>query len=136
MRSRQRGISYWGVVLGITLFGMMIKIGAAVGPIYMDYMAIDKMIAGMFKEPSVDGLNIADFRSGIESRMQINNIRDRKIDDLMVIRREGNIFVVVLDYEERKPLMGNLDVVAHFRKSYSTENPDGVVEEKAEEPAK
>lgn len=136
MRSSQRGISYWGVVLAIAVFGFMIKVGAVVGPIYMDYMAVDKMIAGTFKEPSVDGLSIANFRGSMKSRMQINNIRDRELDDLMVIRREGNVFVVVLDYEERKPLIGNLDVVVHFRKSYSSENPEGVVEERPEEPAK
>jgi hypothetical protein len=46
----------------------------------------------------------------------------------MVIRREGNKTIIELDYEERKNLMSNLDIVAHFKKSYSSEKPDGFKE--------
>jgi hypothetical protein len=46
----------------------------------------------------------------------------------MVIRREGEKTIIELDYEERKNLMSNLDLVAHFKKSYTFEKPDGFQE--------
>ena len=44
----------------------------------------------------------------------------------MVLKREGNKLLVELDYEERRKLMGNLDVIVHFQKNYSTDKPDGI----------
>ncbi|HEX5276958.1 MAG TPA: DUF4845 domain-containing protein [Fluviicoccus sp.] len=136
MRRFQGGISYWGVVVAISFLAFVLKAVVVIGPMYMDYMTLDKMISGMFKEADVDGKTIESFRSGISSRMDMNNIRDRKIDDIMTIRREGNAFVIVLDYEDRKQIAGNLDVVTHFRKVYSSENPDGIKDDEAADSGK
>ncbi|RZU44898.1 uncharacterized protein DUF4845 [Fluviicoccus keumensis] len=137
MRSKQQGLSYFGVVAAISLFAVLLKVGVVVGPMYMDYLTIDKTISNMFKETDVSGKSVEVFRSGIMGRLEMNNMRDRKVDDIMTIRRDGNNFVILLDYEDRKQLYGNLDAVAHFKKTYSTENPDGVVDNTpAEAPAK
>ncbi|HEX5360486.1 MAG TPA: DUF4845 domain-containing protein [Fluviicoccus sp.] len=136
MRNLQRGMSYWGVVVGISLFVLILKLGIVIGPMYMDYMTLNQMISGMFKESDVDGKTIESITNGISSRMDMNNIRDRKVEDIMTIRREGNIFVVVLDYEDRKQIFGNLDVVTHFRKTYSSEHPDGIKDEAAPDSGK
>lgn len=126
--SRQRGISYWGVVAVIGLLGASIKIGAVVGPIYLDYYTIDKMIAAKFREPQVDELDLKTFRDSLAGQMDRNNMRDRKLDDLMVIKRDGKKLIIELDYEERRQMFGNLDVVVHFKKDYSSERPDGISE--------
>ncbi len=73
-------------------------------------------------------LRLKQFTSDLSAQMDRNNMRDRKVEDLMVIRREGNKTIIELDYEERKNLMSNLDIVAHFKKSYSSEKPDGFKE--------
>lgn len=128
MRFHQRGISYWSVVLLVTLFGLAIKVGAVIGPIYLDFYTIDKMLAAMFREPQIDQLTTDKFKEGLDNRMQINNMRDKKIDDLMKISRDGKTLIIDLDYEDRKNLLGNLDVVVHFKKTYSSERPDGIVQ--------
>ena len=61
-------------------------------------------------------------------QMERNGIRDRQVDDLMIIGRDGDKLLVDLDYEERRNLMGNLDVVVHFKKSYTTDKPGGFTE--------
>ena len=60
--------------------------------------------------------------------MDRNGISDRKVEDLMVLSRDGNKLLIELDYEERKNLMANLDVVVHFKKSYTTDKPGGFTE--------
>lgn len=126
MRHHQKGISYWGVVVVASVFALAIKVGAVVGPIYMDYMTIDKMLAAMFREPQIDELSTEKFKEGLSNRMQINNFRDKKVDEIMKISRDGKKLIIDLEYEERKNLFGNLDVVVHFKKTYTSERPEGI----------
>jgi hypothetical protein len=128
MRSSQRGISYWGILFGVSFFALIIKVAATVGPIYLDYITIDKMLQAKFRETQVDKLEVAKFKKELGEQMERNGIRDREVDDLMVLSRDGQKILVELDYEERKNLMANLDVVVHFKKSYSADKPDGISE--------
>lgn len=128
MRASQRGLSYWSVLFGVGLFGLTLKIVTAVGPVYLDYYTINKMLQAKFRDPQIDKFELKAFRNELSSQMDRNNIRDRKIDDLMVITREGDKVIIELDYEERKKLFGNMDIVVHFKKSYSAEKPDGFSE--------
>lgn len=128
MHSSQRGMSYWGILFGVSFFALVIKVAATVGPIYLDYMTIDKMLQAKFRETQVDKLELPNFKKSLEEQMERNGIRDRKVDDLMVLGRDGNKLLIELDYEERKALMANMDVVVHFKKSYTTDKPDGFTE--------
>mgnify|MGYP003504372942 CR=1 FL=1 len=128
MRSSQRGISYWGILFGVSFFALVIKVAATVGPVYLDYITIDKMLQAKFRDTQIDKLEVPKFKAELAAQMERNGIRDRVIDDLMVVSRDGNKILIELDYEERKNLMANLDVVVHFKKSYSTEKPDGFTE--------
>ncbi|MBH1971417.1 DUF4845 domain-containing protein [Moraxellaceae bacterium AER2_44_116] len=128
MRASQRGMSYWSILSIVSLVALIIKVVATIGPVYLDYYTIDKMIQAKFRDPQIDKFEVAAFTADLGAQMTRNNIRDRKIEDLMVLRRDGNKLLIDLDYEERKNLMANLDVVAHFKKSYSSERPEGFTE--------
>lgn len=58
----------------------------------------------------------------------MNGLRDRKVDDLMTVLKDGGKLMLEIDYEERRNLMANLDVVVHFKKSYTSDKPDGFTE--------
>lgn len=128
MRKYQQGLSYWSVILGVSFFAFLLKVGATIGPVYLDYYTLDEMLKAKFRETQIDKLDAQKFAKDFAAQMERNGVRDRKVEDLMVIKREGNLLIVELDYEERKNFASNLDVVAHFKKNYSTEKPDGFVE--------
>lgn len=125
MRKYQQGLSYWSVVFGVSLFVFILKIATTVGPIYLDNYTIHEMLKAKFRDTQVDKAEVKQFTRDLGDQMLRNNMRDRTVDDLMVIKREGNLLIVELDYEERKNFAGNLDVVVHFKKNYSTVKPDG-----------
>ena len=54
MRSTQRGMSYWSILFGVSFFAMILKVAATVGPIYLDFYTIDKMLQAKFRETQVD----------------------------------------------------------------------------------
>lgn len=118
MRRYQQGMSYMGVLLAVAIFGSVIKIGSTVGPVYYDNYTIDKIISSLFRDGR--GTSIADFKRGLSDRFQINNIRDKSPDDFNYSMEDKKL-VVVVDYEVRKPFIGNLDLIMHFKKTYRSE---------------
>ena len=128
MRKYQQGLSYWSVMFAVCFFAFLLKAGATIGPVYLDYYTLDKMLQAKFRETQDDKLEVKQFVKDLSAQMERNGIRDRTVEDLMVIKREGNLLIVELDYEERKNFASNLDIVVHFKKNYSTEKPDGFVE--------
>ena len=128
MRSLQRGLSYWSILFGVSFFALVIKVAATVGPIYLDYITLTKMIEAKFRETQVDKFEVPKFKKDLEAQMEMNGLRDRKVDDLMTVLKDGGKLMLEIDYEERRNLMANLDVVVHFKKSYTSDKPDGFTE--------
>jgi len=118
MRRWQKGMSYLGILALIGIFGILIKVAATVGPPYYDHYTIDKIITSLYRDGR--GNSIADFKRGLENRFQINNIRDKKPDDFEYSFDDRKL-VVVVDYEVRKPFIGNIDLVMSFKKTYGSE---------------
>jgi type II secretory pathway pseudopilin PulG len=113
---RQRGISYISVLIAISIFGVLVKVAAVVAPPYYDFYTINQIIESLYRDGRAS--SEADFRRGLSDRFQINNIRDKSPDDFEYSFDSGKLTVNV-DYEVRKPFISNLDVVMHFKKTYS-----------------
>ncbi len=50
--------------------------------------------------------------------MQINSIRDLKMDEILTVTKNNNDFIAHLKYEKREPLIKNIDLVVSFDKEY------------------
>lgn len=118
MRRRQQGFSYGGLLAAVFILGAIIKVAAAVGPAYYDAYTIDKIIESLYRDGRANSIN--DFKRGLADRFQINNIRDKSPDDFEYTFEDRKLTVEV-DYEVRRPFIGNLDVVMTFKKTYGSE---------------
>lgn len=126
MNQRQKGLSYFGVVFAVGLFGLLIKVGAAVGPVYLDHMTISKLVTNAIQDPETKKMAPKEFKDYLNRAFNMNNMSDRKAEDLLKFSPGSDGYVVDLEYEERKNLIANMDVVVYFAKSYSAEHPEGV----------
>ena len=70
MRSTQRGMSYWSILFGVSFFAMILKVAATVGPIYLDFYTIDKMLQAKFRETQVDKVEINQFAKDLAAQME------------------------------------------------------------------
>jgi hypothetical protein len=114
-RHKQAGMSYVGVMIIIMIVGSLIKVSAAIGPAYYDYYTINKIIESLYRDGRTGNVN--DFKRALSERFVINNIRD-KDPESFEYSMEGGSLVVNLDYEVRRNMVGNLDIVVHFKKTY------------------
>lgn len=116
MRKNQQGTSYIGILLGIIALAFMLKIIVAVWPLYWDDHAIDQQIVEQIKNSPAD-ITPSKFSSEVGKRLEMNNIRDIKFDDIATVSTQDGL-QVTKKYEVRKNFMLNIDIVLTFEKSF------------------
>lgn len=117
-RRQQRGMSSMGILLFVVIFGSIIKVAAVIAPPYYDNYTMNKVIASLFRDGRAN--SVEDFKRGLSDRFTINNIRDKTPEDFKYTFVDKKL-VVEVDYEVRKPFIGNLDVVMHFKQTHGSE---------------
>ena len=118
---KQNGMTLIGFifVLGFVIF--LSFIGMKIGPIYMEYYSVVSAMNGVASERGSANLSPYDIRVKVLNRLYVSysadNVKER---DIKLVRNNGlNLRIA---YEVRKPVIGNLDVVAKFDKTVRLSN--------------
>ena len=117
-RSRQRG-ALGGYLIGIILFGGLLTFLARLGPLYYDHNIMSNVLDAMGMEAGLSNRTDNDLRDMIKQRFKLNNIREFDIEEHVDFERSGKGTSIVMDYEVRMPLLGNVDMIASFNKTVS-----------------
>jgi hypothetical protein len=114
---KQKGLSLIGFLLVLSLVIFSTFIALRIAPIYMEYWSVVSAMNSIQAENGSSRWSPFDIRMGVLNRLYVSysddNIKDKNIK---VIRAKDGVRLRIV-YEVRKPLMGNLDVVAHFDRS-------------------
>ena len=114
--NRQRGLGVAGWLILIVVFGGITTIGMKLVPLYLDHNTMSNIIDGVAAEPNIGNKRNIDIQEMIINRFKINNIRDFDWKKNLVIKRDSEGVKIILDYEARVPLAGNVDLMAKFYK--------------------
>jgi len=113
---KQRGMTLIGfiIVLGFVLF--LSFIGMKIAPIYLEYYSVVSSMNGVAKERGSARLSPYDIRVKILNRLYMSySAENVKEQNIKLVRRNGVYLRIA--YEVRKPVIGNLDVMATFDRS-------------------
>jgi hypothetical protein len=109
----QRGMTVVAVILILISIAFVALIAMRIIPIYVSYFSVRSALEGLKKEPEVAQMGIFDIQQRIQKRFDISYVK--VIDPKQVkIRQQGRDKILELVYEDRRPLIANLDVVAKF----------------------
>ena len=114
MKRAQSGITLIGFIIVLGVAGVFIFMGMKVIPMYMEYYAVKQSLDGIAKQPGVVEETPAQIKSMFFNRMNVNYSENVKPADITVVRKDAG-YLVTVDYEVRKPLISNLDVVGKFK---------------------
>lgn len=116
MLYKQKGTSYIGIFAIILVAALAAKMAVAIWPSYWD----DRIINAQIKESLSSlskGATPSQFKADMTRRLDMNNVRDVKIDDLMKVTNPSGL-VVQKEYEVRKPFMFNIQLLMTFKKDF------------------
>jgi len=119
----QQGMSLlsWLVILAVVAF--LASAAFKVIPHYLDFFALEKAITSVETDKAAEVRSVPEFYSYVGKALTINNIRDLKLEDALDVKLENNEFRAHLKYEQREPLVQNIDLVVKFDKEFRVRMP-------------
>jgi len=113
LRRKQSGLTMisWTFVISIMLFLVMLSFKLI--PVYLDHFAIKNVMQTLKDEPGSHKMTPKKVRTLFQRRLKINGVYDFDSKNLTIKRQDGAP-VMILNYEVRKPMAGNVDAVITF----------------------
>lgn len=118
---KQNGLTLIGfvIVLGFVIF--VSYIGMKIAPIYMEYYGVVSAMNGVAKERGSANLSPFDIRVRVLNRLYVSYSADNVKEKNIKLERRNGVHLRIA-YEVRKPVIGNLDVIATFDRSVRLSN--------------
>ena len=121
MKRTQGGMTLIGFVIVLAVIGFAAYIGMKLVPMYSEFYAVKSALKGLKAEPGIANQAPAKIQDLFFRRLYISYSENVKPTNVTLERADGG-WLMSVDYEVRKPLIGNLDVVGKFSTSESLTN--------------
>jgi hypothetical protein len=113
MKRQQQGMTLIGFILVLAVVGVFAYMGMKLIPMYSEYYTVKQSLEGIAKEPGITTQDTARIKDLFFRRLYVSYAENVKPENVKITRK-GAGFVVTVDYEVRKPLIANIDVVGRF----------------------
>lgn len=113
---KQNGMTLIGFIIVLSFVVFISYIGMKIAPIYMEYYSVVSAMNGVAAERGSARLSPYDIRVRILNRLYVSYSDDNVKEKHIKLTRSNGVHLRIA-YEVRKPVIGNLDVVAKFDKS-------------------
>lgn len=115
LKKPQQGMSVttWIFLIAITLF--FVLLGVRMVPSYMEFHSMSKVLETIKEDPKNAQASPKELRKIFNRYININSIYDFDPKNLKIDRSKGRTSMI-LGYEIRKPVAGNVEVVMNFHK--------------------
>ena len=113
MKRKQSGLSLVGFLVVLAVVGFAAYVGMKLFPMYQEFYSVQSAMKGLANEPGVADMDPAKVQDLFFRRLYINYSENVKPQNVKFERIEGG-WKMRVNYEVRRPLVGNLDVVGRF----------------------
>ncbi|PZU29769.1 MAG: DUF4845 domain-containing protein [Stenotrophomonas sp.] len=116
MKHKQAGMTLTSFLVVLAVVGFALFIGMKLFPMYQEYYSVRSALKSIAAEPGSGSLEPGKVQELFFKRMDMNYADDVKPGALKV-ERTGDGLRMVVSYEVRREMIGNLDVVGKFNAS-------------------
>jgi hypothetical protein len=113
MKSKQRGLTFIGFVIVLAVAGLFVYVGMKLVPMYTEYYSVKKALASLANEDGIANQAAPVVKERLFKRLYMSYALGIKRENVKIERYETS-WIVIVDYETRRPLIANLDVVGKF----------------------
>ncbi|AEO41591.1 DUF4845 domain-containing protein [Xanthomonas perforans] len=113
MKRKQSGMTLTSFVVVLAVVGFGLYIGMKLFPMYQEYYAVRTSMKGLANEAGSADMDPSKLQDMFFKRLDINASESVKRENVKFERIEGG-WRMKVNYEVRRELVGNLDVVGKF----------------------
>jgi Domain of unknown function (DUF4845) len=115
-KNKQKGLTGISIMVILVAIAFIAIVFLKIMPIYFDAFKVGDVVSGMKDERGLDDKSPNEITTMILKRLDVNMVSDVTKDDILIEKTKDTVFIDV-EYEVRKQMFGNLDVVVSFKKS-------------------
>ena len=121
VRRKQGGLTLIGFLIVLAMVIFVAFIGMKIAPIYMEYYSVVSAMNGVASERGSANLSPYDIRVKVLNRLYVSYSAENVKEQHIKLTRSNGVNLRIA-YEVRKPVIGNLDVVAKFDRTVKLAN--------------
>jgi Tfp pilus assembly protein PilE len=110
---RQRGISFFGLILTATVLIIVAIFGLRVIPSYMHSAQIGHIFKAVAADPAMQNATVREIKDSYTKRANIDYVSDITAEDIE-ISRDGGTLSLSASYSVKVPLAGNVTLLLEF----------------------
>lgn len=114
MKRKQGGMTLIGFILVLGVVGVFVYMGMKLIPMYSEFYSVKQALKGLAGEPGITRNDPAKIKDLFFRRLYISYAENVKPAHVNIVRKDAG-YLMTVDYEVRRPLISNLDVVGHFQ---------------------
>lgn len=126
LRQKQQGMTAIGWMLVLAMLGFLVLITLRLFPIYSNNFKMKGILESLIEERELYNMTRDEILVLVNKRIQINMADGFEPEHLVIVLKENLNKEFHIKYEDRRPMMGNLDIVAKFD-DYVVIAPNGAV---------
>ena len=115
-RDKQQGLTFISWLVIIIVVGFFIMVGIKITPVYLEHFAVKKSMESLKAEPLISRKSLVEIRKMMMRRLDMNSIQYLNKEEIK-ITRAGGVTTIVISYEKRKQIIGNISLVMTFDNS-------------------
>lgn len=113
MKRNQTGLSLISFVIVMGVIGVFVYMAMKLIPMYSEYYAVRKALESMSQDSATANSDPNQVKEAFFKRLDISYSENVKSENVKLVRKEAG-WLMTVDYEVRRPLISNLDIVGHF----------------------
>ena len=122
MINKQRGLTAISWIVVIAFVGVQGLMALRIAPLYMNFNSAKTVMESLKTDPEVRGVSTKKIRTFLRKRLDVNGLYElRDSKDAFKFSKSKKGLLLTLHYEERGPIIANLEFVATF--NYEIELP-------------
>lgn len=124
---KQRGFTALQIVIGLAAIGFILTCVLKILPVYMDDMMVKSTLKQLGETSGFPEMSKDQIVSRLKSQFDLNGVRGAPLQNIKIYRRTDG-WLINIDYEERIPFWGNLDVIISFQNQLNAAKPEDCCE--------
>lgn len=114
--ARQKGMTLFSIMIIIVFFAFIAITIVKIVPIYLDSYTVSDVVTSLKDERGLGDKSSKEIADLILKRLNLNQVSVVTKDDIYIEKAKNTVLIDV-EYEARKPMYGNLDVIISFKHS-------------------
>lgn len=113
-RSRQEGITFWGMIFVLSVIAVVMFFILKLLPPYLADLKVKGALDSLVREPSIGSMSRLEITKGLTKRFDIDDVEHVQLDKELFIEVRGRTKIIQISYEAIVPMVFNISALIEF----------------------